>query len=208
MELQFDCGDETVRPNPRCYCLVLTAWSKSGSCDKAERALEVLERMKRRHREGKLLTRPGEHPFSLVVNACAFTKGAHPDAELAAFNTAVAVFEEMVESDYLEPVSVTYGWFIQACGRMRVPAELKEEHIERAFKRCCDQGFVNDFVLSCLREAASESLLTRLMSRAGAKVRNVERSSDGKQRISLAHLPKEWTRCRRTSKYQKQINDP
>ena len=56
--------DENLRPNARSYCLVLTAWSKSSSLEKADRALEILERMERRYEEDQQRVRPGERPYS------------------------------------------------------------------------------------------------------------------------------------------------
>ena len=195
MEFQCDNGNDAVRPNPKSYCLVLTAWSKSGSFDKAERALEVLERMKARSADGKLHERPGERAYSLVINACAFTKNSNPDADVAPFRIAVAVFKELVESDVLEPGSAACGWFIQACGRLQVSKELKEENIKRAFMTCCDHGLVNDFVFSWLKEAASDDLFRLLMSSGGVKVGKTD-SKDQKERIKLFDLPKDWTKRR------------
>jgi hypothetical protein len=197
MEAKFDRGEDHVRPNARSYCLVLSAWSKSGSYDKSERALEVLDRMKKRHAEGKLPVRPGEHPHSLVVNACAFTS-ASPEAEMFAFKIAVKIMTEMLESDYLEPSSVTYGWFLQACGRLSVPTTVKEENLERAFTRCCERGLVNDFVLNRIKVASSSTLFKRLLAPAIAPLGYSEGRDDVKDRIALAHLPKDWTRRRRT----------
>jgi pentatricopeptide repeat protein len=199
MEAKFDRGEDKLKPNARCYCLVLSAWSKSGSYDKAERALQVLDRMKKRHAEGKLHVRPGEHPYSLVVNACAFTN-ASPEAEMCAFKIAVKTMREMLESDYLEPSSVTYGWFLQACGRLSVPNTVKEENLEQAFTRCCERGLVNDFVLNRIKVASSSALFKRLLSPAISTLPYNKDREDVKERIALAHLPKDWTRRRRSPK--------
>jgi pentatricopeptide repeat protein len=200
MEQRCELGAWDLRPNARSYCLVLSAWTKSASFDKAERALEVLERMKLRHAEDKLHVKPGEHPYSLVINACAFTS-ASLDAESSAFKIAVKTMTEMTDSPLLEPSSVTYGWFIQACDRLRVPSKVKEENLERAFQTCCDMGRVNDFVLNKFRGAASDALFRRMLSPAIAKVGSYGRGSeDLKHRVQLSHLPREWTRKRRQTR--------
>jgi hypothetical protein len=108
---------------------------------------------------------------------------------------------KMMESDYLERASLTYSWFIQACGRLNVPDNIKESNMERAFLSCCQEGLVNDFVLNRLKVAAPEPLFNRLMSPAVARLSNYDKHRDDlKQRISLSHLPKHWTNRRRNQK--------
>lgn len=195
MENKFDAGDSEMRPNARSYCLVITAWAKSDSFDKAQRALEVLERMEGRYKKNKINPRTGERPCSLVINACAFTS-ASPDAETSVFQIAVKLMTKMLkESDYLQPVSLTYSWFIQACSRLHIPAHIRDSNIEHAFLSCCEAGMVNNFVLNRLKVAAPEPLFKRLMSPVLLSLPKHERDKgDLKQRISLSHLPKSWTR--------------
>ena len=196
MEEKLDEGDESLRPNARSYCLVLRAWSTSSIVEKSQRALEVLERMERRYSEGKLLTRPGERPYSFVINACAFTSG-NPDEERKAFQVAVSVMTKMIECDYLEPSSITYSWFILACGRLRVPEHLKEDNIERAFLSCCQDGLVNDFVLNRLKANVSDTFFKHLLSPVIARLpAHQRRRSDLKHQITVFELPKHWTKRR------------
>jgi pentatricopeptide repeat protein len=193
MEEKFDDGCAELKPNARSYCLVLSAWSKSGSQNKAEKALEILNRMQKRYAAGKLYARPGEHPHSLVINACAFSN-CSPAFEIAAFKIAVDVMTKMTKTDHLSPSSVTFGWFIQACGRLRVPDQIREENLERAFKSCCQRGLVNEFVLMRLKGSARESLFKRLVAPAIKNIDDYDETKDDlKEKILISHLPRDWT---------------
>jgi pentatricopeptide repeat protein len=196
MERKVNAGNINLRPNARSYGLVLNALSKSGCFDKAERALQVLSRMKDLHASGSVKDRPNEHAYSLVINACAFTNSG-PESEAAAFKIAVGVMEEMLDEEDMEPSSLAFGWFIQACGRLRVPERIKDVHMERAFATCCEKGLVNDFVLHRFKGAAPDHLFDRLVAPAVTNIPNFNKRRERlKLRLSISHLPKEWTKHR------------
>eukprot|EP00980_Cylindrotheca_fusiformis_P028627 scaffold22620_cov131-Cylindrotheca_fusiformis.AAC.22 len=193
MEQKYDDGCVELRPNTRSYCLVISAWSKSGSPEKAGRAYEVLNRMQDRYAEGKLNGRPGEQAYSLVVNACAFTS-CSPEVEASAFKIAVDVMTKMAKNRSLSPTSVAFGWFIQACGSLRVPEHVKEKNLESAFNACCERGLVNNFVLGKLKASAPESLLKRLLAPATGNASDLDGTTDDiMEKITVPHLPPEWT---------------
>jgi hypothetical protein len=198
MQRQHQAGRIQMRPNSKTYGLVLNAWTKSGNFDKAQRALDVLKRMKEEHKKGELHAGPNEHAYSLVINACAFTNSGL-DAEANAFKIAISVMNELIESAELEPSSLTYGWFFQACGRLRVPDHLKDPSIEVAFLRCCEKGLMDDFVLNRLKGAASETLFKKLMASVSSSIPKYDQSREKlKQRLLLQHLPRDW-KCNRLS---------
>jgi hypothetical protein len=64
----------------------------------------------------------------------------------------------------LRPSSLAFGWFLQACGRLKVSEKLKNTQIERAFLACCEYGLVNDFVLYRFRFAAPEPMYRQLLA--------------------------------------------
>ena len=136
-----------------------------------------------------------EHHFSLAINACAFSN-ADIDSELEAFQIATKLFDEVVSSPDLEPTSLTYGWFIQCCGRLRVPEAMRNAYIERAFHRCCEQGLVNDFVLRRLLGAAQDELLGKLF--VATRLSSPWKPS----RVRVSMLPSAWT-CHARRKKQK-----
>ncbi len=189
MERSYAAGDASLQPDTKSYGLVLSAWSKSCSSHKARRALQLLRRMEQAQREGNDRVKVDEHAYSLVINTCAFCNDAI-DVEIDAFEIAVQIFDEMLSSSDNSPSSLTYGWFIQACGRLRVSKEDCAKAIEKAFKRCCDDGLLNDFVFHRLKGAASDEVFLSLLS--GPALSNLKDAR--KQKVSIHQLPFDWRR--------------
>ena len=186
--------------------MALNAWSKCGSPDKADRALDLLERMKRRHEEGLLGFPPGEHPCGLVINACAFSEGS-PQVKENAFRIAVSTMKEMLESKDFEVSSTTFGWFLQACARLDVPEDIREENVRRAFQTCCDRSLVNEYVLNAFKTAASASVFEEMLAPAIPRLQKYDKKQDDlKELIYTQHLPVKWTRPRREPRNRREFD--
>jgi len=195
MELAYKRGNVAMRPDSKTYSLVLSAWSTSVAPEKAKNALSIIEAMKQQINEGNPDVVLDEHHFALAINACAFSNSG-VEAENEAFRIAARLFDEVVVSDLLQATSLTYGWFLQCCGRLRVPEIVRDAHIERAFRLCCADGLVTDFVVKRLIGAASEDLYDSLMEPSLCATRKL------KGRISRSLLPPEWTRRTGGSKWR------
>ena len=190
-----------MMPNHRTYNLVLKAISKSSfPPNKAEKALDILHRGKKRYLDGKLNALPSEYTYSLVIHACAFSVNADPDMKMKAFEIANDVMTELID-DGTEPSPATYGWFFQVCGRLRIPEESIKDDIKRIFSRCCDKGRFSEFVLQSLKQATSDTLFTNLMTEVlenNGDIFSQKRGADTRQIIKLSHLPKDWCHDSRT----------
>jgi Pentatricopeptide repeat domain/PPR repeat len=196
MERKYAAGHQELKPYTRCYGLVLNAWSKSTSFEKGRRALGVLKRMEQQERNGNTDVRTSVVAYSYVINACAFTSSS-PDVEEEAFHIAINLMDKMLMSSDCQPTSLTYGWFIQACGRLRASSldlKKKEEQLERAWTLCCEKGLVTPFVLQRFTGAASESLYQRLLQPVLKKLKYVNGTKEElKFKVSPGDLPLEWT---------------
>jgi hypothetical protein len=177
-----------IAPDAKSYEYVLNAWSKSNAFDKARRALLVLRRLeKKKDLLLQMDTKANEYAHSLVINACAFSSNADPATQLEAFNIAVSVFDQLALNGTASS-SLTFGWFIQACGRLQAPMDVKLQQIEKAFRLCCERGLVSDFVFKRLKGAVSESFLQHLLAAEGATDMNKRPT------LLISDLPKSWTR--------------
>jgi hypothetical protein len=188
MERRFGEGMELMRPTTRCYGIALSAWTRSSVEGKARRALSVLRRMEEQVRGGNRAVSPNSFAKSLVINACSFSNRS-PKEEADAYSIAVTVFDEMVNSTAVDrPLSVSYGWFLQLCGRLSLPTEEKIERIATAFHKCCEQGLVNDLVLSRLKGAAPPELYAELLQ----PVLDRLEASELPHVVRTTHLPVDW----------------
>lgn len=129
----------------------------------------------------------------VVINACAFTNSG-AEAEAEAFDIAVSIFDRMLSSRDCQPSSLTYGWYIQACGRLAASQQQKEAEIERAWTICCKKGLVNAFVLHRFTGSAPEPLYKKMMGPVLSKCDcGYETKELLRLQISPADLPKKWT---------------
>ncbi|CAB9508788.1 Pentatricopeptide repeat-containing protein [Seminavis robusta] len=197
MERKYAAGQRDLKPDTRCYRLVLNAWAKSDSFEKARRALGVLKRMEDQMAKGNDAVHPNVVCHSCVINSCAFTKSSE-EVETEAFRIAVTVLDKMLASKDCQPSSLTYGWFIQACGRLRASQDLKEEQVTRAWKLCCEKGLVDGFVIQRMTGATSERLYRELLGPVLEKLDSVNPNATTKEElkhlVTISSLPSEWTR--------------
>ncbi len=208
LEEKSDAGDNDMAPNFNSYNKVIGTWSKSSSPNKVDRALAVLERMRRRKEEGKLNGRVPEYSYALVINTCAFCSLKDPAEELRIFRIAENLFNHLLrESEEnggkTEPSPTTYGWYIQAVGRLGIPDKLKRDTLEQTIKRCCKKGRVNPFVWERIKSATTHTQFMQLMEPVFSRLnRNGNESSsapsdvNGQTGVRLivkySQLPKEW----------------
>lgn len=193
MEEKFDGGNLEMAPNSSSYLKVISTWSKSSSPDKVDRALAVLQRMKRRKEDGKLEGRIPEHAHSLVINACAFTTSEDPDEKRRTFQIARKIFDGLIlESEQLiyrtEPSPTTYGWFIQVLGRV-APGDLKFGVLKETFDRCCEKQRLSPFVWETLKASCTDDELAQLLHPVHKFMD--ERTVAGK-RLKFSDLPEAW----------------
>jgi hypothetical protein len=185
MEREYANGNAELQPDTRTYGLLLSAISKSNGNNKAQDALNVITSMKEQIEAGNTAITIHEHHYSLAINACAFSNN-DMDTEHKAFEIATCLFDEISGSTVLEPSSLTYGWFIQACGRLHVSDTLRRQYIKKAFNLCRRHGLVNDFVLRRFLGAASDEMVTTLLS--PLEIENPKKVG----RIKVSMLPAEW----------------
>jgi hypothetical protein len=192
MEMLSDAGNTDISPDTKSYELVLSAWGKSKSNDKASQALSILRRMQQRtNRTGSILE-VDDHAFSLVINACAFSYAESTLENEQAFRIATDALNELIESAKLNPSALSYGWYIQACSRLRLPESLKYASIERAFNLCCSDGLLNDFVLYRLKQATTDQQFAKLINQGFWGQSTTWTVQGIRDRCSIEQLPRKW----------------
>eukprot|EP00543_Licmophora_paradoxa_P004460 CAMPEP_0202444652 /NCGR_PEP_ID=MMETSP1360-20130828/3641_1 /ASSEMBLY_ACC=CAM_ASM_000848 /TAXON_ID=515479 /ORGANISM="Licmophora paradoxa, Strain CCMP2313" /LENGTH=375 /DNA_ID=CAMNT_0049060681 /DNA_START=69 /DNA_END=1196 /DNA_ORIENTATION=- len=185
LERKYEAGNNALRPNTQSYRLALGGWSRSSEEGKARRALHVLRRMQRQAKNGNQFVQPNAYAYSLVINACSFVNRS-TEEEKDAFTIAIKIFDEMLQSDHARPLSLTFIWFFQLCGRLRISDDDRDTQLRKLFKICCEMGLVNDMTLNRLRFAAPPDLFAELLGPVASK--------KALRFVRQKHLPKEWIR--------------
>jgi hypothetical protein len=181
--------DESFKPNQLTWNAAVNAWAKSRVFGKANRAKSVLDRMVKMYEMDAEEAKPNTFVYTAVVNAAAYTVGDTTEKENA-FQIATNAFKDLGASNYGKPNHVTYGAYMTACRNLIPEGDSRASTVEGVFKKCCQDGMLNDMVLQRV-----ESALTTEQFK-GMLVNDV--SAGGS--MDVASLPKEWRRNVRDKK--------
>ena len=143
-------ADLNVQPNAYSFSTCINAFSKSKFPRKARQTRDLLRRMKRLSDDGQKNMRPNIYVYTAVLNACAYTFGRREEKE-EALSIGLETFEELRQSG-VGVNHVAYGSFIRLCRTLMQEKDSRRNHfITRAFRQCCSDGQVGDYVLRQLR---------------------------------------------------------
>jgi hypothetical protein len=116
----------------------------------------------------------------ILFQACAFTKvdGDRPEALQIAFR----VFAWLSSQPDMHPDAYTFTIILSVCANLlpREDGATRFAHAKAFFDKCCDSGYVNDYVLRKLRQTVLEEEYHSLVNYRG----------DG----TASKLPVSWTR--------------
>jgi hypothetical protein len=155
------------------------AYARSNKADKAERANNLYQEMKKLYLAGNKHVRPNVVAVNAVINACAFTSGDIRQ-QGRAIEIAHSILKDLEQSPYGNPDQVTYGTFMKVCANQMPDSHTRQQIVEVLFKKCCRDGQVGNLVLQQLRGMASDELYHLLVGRS------IHDS------VQMEDLPKEW----------------
>ena len=184
MESSYEDGNDEIKPNGRTYAGVINAWAKSRSSVKAQRAHDILCRMK-----SSTYCKPSCLHASLCINACAFIHNGSEKERKDAFEIARSTLNELYNCHYDQPNAFAFGTFLKSVGRLGLPLETVTSNIESAFQQAAELGLVDDFVLTQLRYSCPSGLYRKLL---GSDV--VPNDGPEKIVVELSAIPFEWRR--------------
>ena len=233
MEQEYELTrNENVRPNAVTYTTVISAWARSRSEEKAQRARSLLDRMlelsndnkngnnnnddddgdgKDIHWDANLA--PDVACYNAVLNAASLSgfygtyEYDNPDnnenVKKKAFATAVTTFNQLCNSDIIQPDHISFGTFLKCIANLLPSSDHKsdssipkQEIIRQVFQKCCRKGQVGDVVLKQLKKACSserglyESIL---MERLESSTTLYSKKKRGVMDMGVSDLPQEWT---------------
>eukprot|EP00533_Pseudo-nitzschia_delicatissima_P009288 CAMPEP_0116108190 /NCGR_PEP_ID=MMETSP0327-20121206/16642_1 /TAXON_ID=44447 /ORGANISM="Pseudo-nitzschia delicatissima, Strain B596" /LENGTH=1230 /DNA_ID=CAMNT_0003601063 /DNA_START=55 /DNA_END=3750 /DNA_ORIENTATION=- len=169
MKQRYLDGDGDFKPNTRTHTSVVDAWAKSGEKGAARRAEQILNNMIASFEEtGDFDSKPNVHTANAVCNACAFTKREEDRHD--ALQIAFRVYDWLESQTDMEPDAYTYTILLSVCSNLlpREDRSSRFSHAKSFFKKCCESGHVNDYVLRKLRQTVSEQEYLTLVDYQGA----------------------------------------
>lgn len=93
--------------------------------------------------------------YSSVINACAYYKGDR-EGRAEALETALRTFNKLSDMKDDSPNNITYGTLFKAIANLMPVGKDREELVRRLFDQCTEEGLVDSFVLSQVRNASPQ----------------------------------------------------
>jgi pentatricopeptide repeat protein len=175
----FGKRDPKLLPDSYSYTSVINAYARSNSPNKAERSLEIVNRMMKAHENGNKGAGVTIFTLNAALNACAFVDGSVDD-NAKAFEVAMTL-DALKKQLHLHPDNTWFGTMLRVCSSLLQPSPKREELVDRVFGEACQEGCVGRLVLVQLKFAATAEQYMRLVHRPPS------------DKIHPRDLPKEWT---------------
>lgn len=170
--------------------IVIKAIARSGGPNAVEKAEKVLLKLENDYIFGKSTLRPDVTTYSSVINSCAYYRGP-PQGREHALEVALRTFQKLCDIEDDNPNNITYGTLFKAIASLKPVGDDREKLVRKLFDQCCDEGFVDAFVLSQVRKA-SPGLYRDLVSEpcgiGSGGGPDADNSIDG----ILKNIPREW----------------
>ncbi len=154
--------DGVVKPNERVYTSFIRALTKGKVLDMHKKAETLLNRMHVLYESGNDGIKPTVFTYNAVLNACAESIHVNGTSRDDAFKTAIRVFTEL-RSGRERFDHVTFGNMLR-CSLLLPDSEKRDKYVSATFQLCCEQGFVNSFVVRDLQLAVPEKLWRSLLN--------------------------------------------
>ena len=168
--------------------IAISAWAKSRKFGKATRGKSILKKMIEMHESVEISAKPNTHCYTAVINSCAHCENDEFEKR-DALRIAIETYKELIDSDYGEPNEVTFSTLITVLRNVLPECQKRSSAIGTIFKKCAEDGHVDDVVVRRLQSTLNSEELHVLLGDAV--------SADG--RVDITELPTEWRRNVRTS---------
>ena len=175
MEGFYADGYDAVRPCVRAYSIVLSTIARSRQKNKTRKAQELLHKMESEYVQGNSACRPNVISYNAVLNAAAFCGNDKQEQE-DAFRIACLTFDELRNSDYLQPSHISYGTLFKVIKKLMPESDVRDNFVKGLFRRCCKDGLVSDFVLKEMSTLSQTGLYQSLLEGVTNEYGNLPKS--------------------------------
>ena len=150
MEGAYAAGNDAAKPDAHAMTILLLSWAKSNSPNKAEAAWNILETMKTKYLQGDLSMKPTSYTYAAVLNACAFMSATDPSLKENTVRIAVTALQELSETEG-GFTQHAFRNMLQVVIRQTGDANSKQRLATRVFQKCCQEGFVDPWIVTLLK---------------------------------------------------------
>ena len=180
---KIDNENDKVTADEHSFNSIIYALSRSDLKGKARKAMKMLERLDNSHVDGDWRSKPSSKSYNMVIATCSNSFKAPDPEKMQALSIATNVFSRLKTSPRLDPDRYTYILMLKACGKLLPTKSLKRRNlVENVFKECCNDGLVDNSILSNFLIAAPKELSKQVLEDAQIDMPRAE------------NLPATWTR--------------
>jgi hypothetical protein len=155
--------EERLVPTERLYNSFIRALTKSKDPAAPKKSLLLLNRMKTLFEQGNNEIRPTTFTYNAILYACSEAVNVKGSDLTEAFTVAVKAFNELRKNeDGVDPDHMSFGNMLR-CSALLPEGDKRDGLIVSTFKLCCQNGFVNTYVLRDLQYAAPEAMWRSLV---------------------------------------------
>ena len=127
--------------------------------------------------------KPDVTTYSSVINCCAYHK--HLEGQSEAMEVALRTFHKLCDLEEDGPNNVTFGTLFKAIANLMPMGREREELVQTLFDQCCEEGHVDAFVLSQIRNASPNLYRDIVHEPCGLGGDSIDET--------LRNLPREWS---------------
>ena len=164
------------RVNVVACTVVMQAYARSNDPNKAQKALKLLQRMRKSDLEPTLIS------YNAALDVCARTKGT-VEQQTTALKIAFAVFKSIqLEKEKMTANHVTFGSLLHAVAFLMPPSDERNSVASATFSKAVTAGQVDQTVVRNLQKACDAEVYHRLLEQ------------DRERYIDFDKLPPAWGR--------------
>ncbi len=184
LEKYNETHDERLCPSTPLWNSLMLLYAESDIHDKADKALETIRRMEKSGNVADTVV------YNTLLKACAKSSGRYPDQRDRVIEISKIALEALRSKKGLKVDSYAYNSLLWISNNCIDDPEEKQATIKALFKSSCNDGEVNKLVFDTFKRVASHELFFELIG------------SDKGVSLEALHVPVEWSRNIRQSKYR------
>ena len=169
--------------------IVIKAIARSKDPKAHEKAERVLLQLEADYDTGKRALRPDVTTFSSVINACAYYSSGNLKGRSQALETALRTFRKLHALEDEQANNITYGTVFKAIANLMPVGDERDALSREIFDQCTDEGLVDSFVLSQVRNANPQLYRELVEEPCGLGGPEDDCSIEG----VLENIPREWS---------------
>jgi hypothetical protein len=131
---------------------VIRAYAQPNQPEKAQNAKRVFDRMLTLHDNGFLAEVPERDAFIAVLKACSHARGISYEKKRE-LDIVKIMYALICNGKYCSHNEASYGAYIGAVRNCMERSPIRTSVLKMSFERCCNEGFVDAFILGQLKRS-------------------------------------------------------